>query len=203
MTASITTPAQIVNLALKRIGFKGTVGSLFDGSAWSKAALTIYAQTRDELIRNGEWQFAERVIGGTLLKTAPPGGYAATPWTSAYPAPPWRYEYSYPVDCLDVRSVRTAPAVLPNFDPVFNRFSVENDNGYSPAVKVILCDVPNAIITYAGQITDPSTWEPDFVEAMAASLGRRLAPELVGLDSVKLAAADEQSSDQLANNRQG
>jgi hypothetical protein len=69
---------------------------------------------------------------------------------------------------------------------------MENDNTYNPPQRVILCNVPNAICLYTGQITNPIDWEPDFIEAFAAALGRRLAPVLMGLEATKLAAADEQ-----------
>ena len=202
MSSSVTTPAQVVNIALGRINPSKRIGSLYDGSPWARAALTIYGQTRDALIRNGDWQFAERLVSGVLLKTAPPIGYFDNPWTPAYPAPPWLFQYAYPDDCLDVRSVRHASTFLPNFNPIFNRFSVENDKSYPTPVKVVLCDVPSALITYAGQVTDPSTWEPDFVEAMAAALARRLAP-IKDHSLVSLEAADEQAAFGTAINNKG
>ena len=190
-TLSISMPEDVVNLALARAGFVERVNSLYDGTMLAKKARDIYSQTRDDMIRNGEWEFAERVASGSVLKQAPGnGGYIVTPWTPAYPAPPWLFEYSYPSDCLKVRSVRYSQTFLPNFNPIYNRFSVENDTSYTPPVKVILCDVPGAIITYAAQVTDPTTWETDFVEAVAAALSRRLAP-LKDLNAAQLAARDE------------
>ena len=204
MATGLSSPADVVNLALGRIGFKGRVGSLYDGSMAAKLALTFYSQTRDQLIRDGNWAFAERIAEGVLLKSAPQSGYnPGVPWSPTYPALPWFYEYVYPSDCLKVRSMRPQAIYIPNFVPQYNVFSEENDNSYNPPVKVILCNVPNAIITYAGQVTDPTTWEASFIEAFSAALGRRLAPGLVGLESAKLEIQDEQAETALADRTQG
>ena len=202
MPASLQSPADVINASLVRIGYKLRLGSLYDGSMAARRALDIYAQTRDEMLRQNDWQFAERNLQLTLLKQAPATGYALG-WTTAYPPLPWIFEYEYPTDCLKVRSVKSAPAFVPNFDPQPNIFGLENDNSYTPAAKVILCNVPNAILVYTGQVTDPTTWEADFSESLCAALGRRLAPVLVGLDAAKLGAADEQATMNVAEREQG
>lgn len=204
MTASVQSPADVVNLALRRIGYRLRVGSLYDGSEAAKKALDIYGQTRDALLRAGDWGFAERNVPMNLLKSAPPGGY--TPpltWTSAYPPLGWLFEYTYPTDCLRVRAVKGTSIFTPNFDPQPNVFSEENDNSFSPPRKVILCNVPAAILVYTGQVTDPATWEADFVEALAAGLARRLAASLASADFVKLEGGDEQMEAMVAASEQG
>lgn len=204
MVFIITSPEDVINLSLARIGYKMRIGSIFDGSLASKKALDIYSQTRDEMLRLGEWDFAERNLAMTLLKQAPPYGYIPPiEWTPAYPSLPWLYEYAYPTDCLKVRSVRSRTLFPINYDPLPRVFMVENDNAFTPAQKVILCNVPDAILTYTGQITDPTTWEVDFVEALAAALGRRLAPSLIGLENAKMAAADEISALSVAETERG
>lgn len=204
MPSSIQSPEDVVNLALARIGFKGRIGSIFEGSAAAKKALDIYAQTRDELLRQFDWGFAERNLDLTLLKTAPAGGYIPPiTWNSTYPPLPWFFEYAYPLDCLKVRAVKATPIFIPEFDPQPNVFSVENDNALTPSAKVILCNIPGAVLTYTGQITDPTAWEADFAEALAASLGRRLAPTLANADIAKAEASDEISSTAEAESEQG
>lgn len=204
MPVSITSPADAVNLALRRIGYKGRVGNLFEGSAAAKDALDIYAQTRDELLRKGDWGFAERNLNMALLKSAPVGGYIPpNVWTPAFPPLPWRFEYAYPGDCLDVRAIKAEALFVIDFDPQPVTFTIANDNTFAPPQKVILCNVPNAILTYTGQVTDPTTWEADFVEAFSAALGRRLAPALVGMEAAKLIVSDEQASSSVAQSVQG
>ena len=199
MAASVSSPADVVNLALARIGYKLRISDLYDGSAPAKVALTVYAQTRDELLSDGNWEFAERNTPGVLLKQAPVGGYIPpTVWTSAYPALPWMYSYQFPSDALKVRAVKTTPLFGFNPDPQAQLYSIDNDNGFAPPQRVVLCNLANAIIVYTGQVTDPTTWDVAFVEAMAAAVGRRMAPQLVGLDGAKLAASDEQVEGQIA-----
>ncbi|HQT65346.1 MAG TPA: hypothetical protein PLO16_12620 [Acidocella sp.] len=204
MVASVSTPEDVINLALVRMGYKTRIGSIWEGSMAAKKALDIYSQTRDELLRAGDWDFAERNVALTLLKSAPLGGYIPPiVWSSQYPALPWLYEYNYPTDCLKVRAVKSTPIFVPNFDPQPVLYSVDNDNSLTEPSKVILTNAANAILVYAGQITDPQDWESDFTEAMASALGRRLAPVLTGMDSAKLEAADESAEDQMAAGEQG
>ena len=46
-------------------------------------------------------------------------------------------------------------------------------------------------------------WEPDCVETFSAALGRRLAPNLVGMEAAKLLVADEQMAQAVAEREQG
>jgi len=206
MASVIVSPADVVNLSLQRIGYKGRIGNIFDGSEAAKDALDIYSQTRDDLLREGEgWPFASRSVAATLLKSAPVGGYfPPNTWTSAYPAQPWRFEYSYPTDCLELRACKPAVFFVPNFMPQPYTFAISNDNGFTPSRRVILSNVQDAMLIYTGQVTDPALWPPDFVEAFAAALGQRLAGSLMkSLDMVKLEAADTAAETAEANRKQG
>ena len=200
MPASLQSPADILNATLTRIGYKDRVGSLLEGSKAAKKALDIYAQTRDELLRLGEWPFAQRDTNGSLIKAAPAGGYLpATPWSNTYPPLPWLFEYLYPSDCIKVRAVKPAPILVPNFSPQPHLFAIANDGNQ----RVILSNVANAVVTYVGQVTDPTQMPPDFIEAFCASLARRLAPVLANMDAVKMEAQDEQVETALAERQQG
>lgn len=129
MVASVQNPADIINIALRRMGYKLRVGSLLDGSEAASQALDIYAQTRDELLRAGEWGFAERNVSLTVLKAAPAGGYfPPTFWSNTYPPIPWGYEYAYPDDCLKVRALKPAPLFLFDPDPQPNLYAIANDD---------------------------------------------------------------------------
>lgn len=208
MVASVGSPADLCNIALTRMGWKGPrIASLFDGSAAAQKFLDLYAQTRDELLRNDiyDWGFAERNVSLTLLKAAPPGGYfPPNLWNpTVNPPPGWTYSYAYPADCLKVRAVKPVPLFNINWDPQPQVFSIDNDNSASPAVRVILCNVPNAVLVYTGQITDSTTWDVAFTGALAAKLERAIAAGLVGMDAAKMAAQDEAQAMQIANTEQG
>ena len=93
-TFAIQSPEDLLNNTLVRLGFKLRIGSIWEGSEQAKKALDIYVQTRDTLLRDGDWPFAERDVQPTLLKAAPPNGYVPpTVWSSAYPPLPWANEY--------------------------------------------------------------------------------------------------------------
>ena len=205
MTYAVQSPADLVNLALRRVGYKQNVGSLYDGSAQAQVALDIYAHTRDEFLRGTDAGFCERNVVGTLLKQARAEGYfPPNGWDPAVNPPlPWYYEYAYPTDALKIRSVRKAALFVLDYDPQPNTFTVENDNYLSPPQRVILCNVPDAVFVYTGQVTDLTTWDTGALEAFAAALGRRLAPALIGLEAAKMAASDEQNAAAMDSMEQG
>lgn len=191
MASVITSPADVVNLALAGIGHTDRIGSIYEGSKAAKQALDIYSQTRDEMMRTVDYGFAARNVDLLLLKSAPAGGYVPpNPWSGANNPPiPWMFEYAYPSDCLKIRAIKAQPIFVLDYDPQPVVFNITNDSFYTPARKVVLCNVQNAMMVYTGQVTDPTTWEADFVEAFAAELGRRLAPVLANMDAAKYAAA--------------
>lgn len=205
MSPVLTSPVMIVNDALVRLGVKQRIGNLFDGSAASKAALDIYGQTRDQQLRAGEWGFARRDVSMTLLKSAPTSGYSGDWNPTEYPPLPWRFAYEYPDDCLKVRAIRPPLIFLPDFDPqpiVYDTPNVPTDDDPPSTVKVIVCNVEDAILTYTGQVTDPTLWETTFVEAFSASLARRLA-EVIASGKLQFEAADEQLEGAQARMTQG
>jgi len=204
MPSSVSSPEDVINIALVRIGYKTRVGSIWEGSMASKLALSIYAQTRDELLRSFDWSFAERNVGMTLIKQAPAGGYVPPlVWSSDYPPVPWLYEVAYPTDAMKIRAVKNTPIFVPDFAPQPYVFSVNNDTSLAEPEKVILCNVYPGIIVYTGQVTNPQDWEPDFTEALAAALARRLALALTNLQTEQVAAQDEQTSTMLAEQTRG
>lgn len=125
-----STPADVVNLALKKVGYRLRVGNLLDGSEASQHALDIYGQTRDQLQRQGNWGFVQRTAALTLLKSAPQGGYIPpTTWNPTnYPQLPWAYEYAYPEDMLELRALKQTPLFLFNPNPQPVLFAIANDN---------------------------------------------------------------------------
>lgn len=206
MASVITTPADVINLSLQRIGYPGRIANLYDGSVAAKDALDIYSQTRDDMLRDGDWPFASRSIEAVLLKSAPAGGYIPpNGWNPAsHPPQPWRFEYEYPDDCLKVRACKPTAYFLPNFAPKPYLFAIANDANYTPKRRVVLSNVADALMVYTGQITDPSNWPPDFIEEFAAALGQRLAPSLMkSVEMTKLEAADTAKEGAEAARQQG
>ena len=171
-------PEHVVNMALRRIGYPIPVGYLLEGSPAARVAVELYGQTRDELMRAADWDFARQSAVLVLLKTSPVGGYGwANPWSSIFPPVPWNFEYAYPTGCLMVRSVRTTPTLLNVYDPQPNIFTLADDPSVTPS-KVILSNLANAVAVFTGRITDPAQWNDSFTEALVAALATRLQAAL-------------------------
>lgn len=196
MAISTSTPADVANNSLTRLGYKLRVGSLLDGSNQSQVILQVYGQTRDELLRNFDYDFAKRTIALSLLKSAPPGGYFPPNTWDPTSMPPvgFLFEYAYPSDCVKIRNLVPQPSFVVNMNPQPIDFTEFNDNGYVPPRRTILTNVANAIASYTGRVTDPTNWDVAFAEAFAAALARRIGPSLVSLDAAKAESADEQVS---------
>lgn len=189
MPASVTSPADVVNLALRKLGRSDRVGNLYDGSAAAKAALDIYAQTRDALLRQSDWGFAEKIAAAALSGSAAPA--------------PWSVEYTYPTDCMRLRNLFNASYLADKNNPLPVLYTVADDPARG---KVIWCNAAAATLVYTAQVTDPARWEPLFVAALAEALagwlgtpqGRAAVPE-----PGKPAAADGRSMADLAQRIEG
>lgn len=157
MTAVITDAAGVCNLALAKIGYKLRIGSLYDGTLAAKKLLDVYGITRDAVLRAGDWNFAQKTA--TLVPSA-----AAAPY-------PWTNSYTYPADCLRVRSIYDPTAIVDLNNPLPSLWQVADD----PVVgRLILTRAPFSTAVYTVQETDPSEWDPMFLDALATALGRNL-----------------------------
>lgn len=193
----------IMNQALRAGGIPKRINDFYEGSEAAKVALELFGQCRDELIDGHDWAFTRRVVPLTLLKGPPPAnGYNfAQPWSNIYPQPGFLYEYVYPADCIDLRAIIAPPGPMPDLDPVPANWRIDNDPtpvvsgdppvATGPQAKVILANTTDAIAVYRGQVTDPTLWEPSFVEALVASLGKKFAVAFgASADSVKMGEAE-------------
>src|SRR4029077_16489455 len=113
-------PEDLCNQALVEIGYPDRIASLEEGTRAADAALEVYRQVRDELLRAGGFPLARRAnIPLVLLKGPPPpgGDNPGQPWSQQYPAPGFLYQYGYPSDCLDLKAIIPAPGAMFDLDP--------------------------------------------------------------------------------------
>lgn len=100
----MTDLVDIINLALQAIGTRTTVASLSENSNEAIQANLVIARLRDDLLRMAPWDCATNYASLTYITSTP--GTPENPtagtalWQKGQPAPPWAYEYQYPVDCL-------------------------------------------------------------------------------------------------------
>ena len=175
---AVQSPEDVVNLALTRVGHPFRVTNIMDGSPQASAALNVYAQTRDELLRQKNWDFAKVIVSAATT------GYTAPP--------PWVVEYTYPDDCLKIRQLFNSIYLASTNNPVPTYYTIGQN--VSLAQKVIWSNTYFATIVYTKQVTAPTEWEADFTELMAAALGKRLAPILQKLEIVKTEDNDEKAA---------
>lgn len=103
----MTTSADIVNRALGFLGTRTTVTAAELASNGSNEAIQanlIYVPYRNQLLRMAPWNCAFNTASLNLISAVPgtPENTSAATniWVKGQPAPPWAYEYQYPVDCL-------------------------------------------------------------------------------------------------------
>jgi hypothetical protein len=205
MAIVLTSPELVCNAALTRVGWTGgLIANMYDGTVQSNAALAIYGQTRDALLRSFDWGFAEFNAPLTLLKTAPVFGYSppstTSSWTTSYPPPPWIYEYQYPADCVKIRTLRSTNPVIPSFDPAPNTYRIADDTSLTSSnTKVVLTNLSAAFAIYTGQVTNPALWDDGFADSLIADLASKLGPLLKeGAQQQQLEMADEMKTQAAA-----
>lgn len=100
----MTTEVDIANLAFQAIGTRTTIASLTENSNSAIQANLAFTNTRDALLRMAQWNCATNWANATLISAVPGTPENTTAgtalWAKGLPAPPWVYEYQYPVDCL-------------------------------------------------------------------------------------------------------
>lgn len=179
----MTSPVEVVNIALAEIGIQKSISSFNDNSTEAKVAKLLYQPKIDALFRAARWNCAKKQGNLTLLKAISIDGV-----TSTDPPPrPWYYEYLYPADCLqlrylipdflvsgDVNPPLTTAVVLATYQWVgqgASPFSVANDTVNTVPTRVILTNLQNAIGVYTFRVEDPTQWDPQFLAAATSFLG--------------------------------
>lgn len=207
----MTSVLDIANRALSAVGTRsgasGSVSALQSLSAPSNEAFQVNLllnPTRDDLLRAAPWNFCQKSVLLTLLKSAPgTPENTTTPdgWTNAYPPPPWLYEYAYPSDCLRLNQIKSTigysgvsggygfPVLAGGVESspgAMRKFKVATDTDVNGnPITVILSNLDGALGIYTAQITNPAQWDPNFQQAMVTSLAARLAMPLTGSAALK------------------
>lgn len=146
----MTTNVDIANQALQKIGTRTTLTSLAENSNEAIQINICLTDHRDQLLRMAPWDCAFNFNLLTYI-TSQPGtpenaASTATTWSKGLPAPPWAYEYQYPVDCLKacyiipglqtgvVDGIPIFPAGVGVFSPLYGgpavKFKVSIDQFY-------------------------------------------------------------------------
>ncbi len=116
----MTTLADICNRALQVPGTRTTVTSAELNSNNTNEAIQLnlqLANTRRRLLRMAPWNCAFKTANLVYVTSSPGTPENESPqttlWQPGQPAPPWAYEYQFPVDCL--RACQLIPATQTGF----------------------------------------------------------------------------------------
>lgn len=155
------TVEMLCNMALDRLGYPRHIGDIFEGSPAARVMLEVYSQMRDEVMAMGDWPFARRVVALTAV-------------AGQTPPSPWLFEYTYPTDCLRVIQVKPGPLTggARSQDPQPVLWDIFNDQRPATPVQAILTDQTTAILSYMARVTDPATWNPQFIAVFVAALAK-------------------------------
>ena len=135
----------ICNQALIALG-GATIASLTENSKNARLCNAIYNQTRDNVLTDHVWNFAQkRAVLATLAD--PPV------WDEDW----MTVRYQKPTDCLKINFVSIESAIV----------KIESDK--------ILSNETGLKIKYTERVTDPMKFFPKFVEALVARLSAELA----------------------------
>lgn len=154
----MTTAVTICNIALARIGVSTFITSLSEASNEARNCSLFYEQVRDYVLRDFDWNFAEKRVALADAGTPPSE---------------WAYKYSYPSDCIRARYIATPGLRNPRNDQRVE-FKIANDGGR----KVIYTNMPNAELVYTYRVEDPTLFDPMFSSAVSYKLASEIAMPL-------------------------
>jgi hypothetical protein len=124
-----------------------------------------YAQVRDELMQRQPWPWADGVQSLALLPVEPVG---------------WQFAYARPSGCLRPRAVVDMQGANIIGRRRLNHMNASVLTRYAWTATsvgdalVICCDLPDALLWFTRESTNPATWSPLFRQALVAELSVRL-----------------------------
>ncbi len=158
---------QICNLALSRLGTRATIASLDESSTEARLCKATYADCRDTLLRDFDWNFARRVETLALRVEAPPSG--------------WTYTYSVPNKCARFRGIWSGPR--PTGAPVDWAIGSVADSNGNDAVA-IFTNQSAAEGCYTRVVESSELFSAGFVQALSWRLAETIALPITSKDSM-------------------
>lgn len=186
----MTDEVDICNRALQQAGARDRITALAQsGSNEAYQCNLIFTSVRNQVLRMARWNFCRRTINMALLKAAPGTPENATitntQWTpAAAPAPPWLYEYEYPLDCMIFWYLLAQPAsaVAVNNVPIFSTpaYTFDPLMGSVPQKFTVATDIAG----FARPISAITQANPVAVTAFTHTLATGNSVRLVGIQGM-------------------
>jgi len=140
----VSSPEEICNLALAKMGHEGFITSLSEDSKGAKYMNVFYQPVRDELIRSHLWRFARKRAVLAPLTDTPAFNNGGENY------------FQYPNDCI--RIVGTDKEFFQSYIP----WSREGDK--------IVAESTVLKLVYLSRVTNVSFFDPSFVDTFATRL---------------------------------
>lgn len=177
----------ICNMALAHFG-GGNISSLTEDSEQARLVETLYDNCLEQTFASFQWSFAnvEQALASSVTTRNS-----------------WNYVYAYPANCARMIRVYAAGCAREAKKEPFKIFT-------TGAVKLIACDIEDAIGEFTYIITDPTLFSPGFVKAFSYYLAAELVTAMTGnaqkaqemMQKFQLSLADAQYTDAVENNEQ-
>ena len=157
----------ICNLALAHLGVTKSIENLdTDDSAEATVCRRFYETTKDSVLRDYPWPFAQKSATLNLV--------ANNPTTE------WNYSYRYPTDCLMIRRIYSGLRTDTNDTRV--RYEITRDS----SGRLIYSDEQTPVCEYTMRNDDPEQYPPDFQMALSYRIAFYIAPAVTGGDPFNL-----------------
>lgn len=153
----MTSEVQIANLALDELG-ESHIASLAQNVKAARVINSLFAPTRDALLRSHPWNFATRRANIAADATAPEFGYTT--------------KYAVPTGCLRVLEVRAS-----DLYPV---------DDYKIEQGFILCNNTGALyVRYIERVEDTEKFDSLFVTALALNLALKGEKRIADMEATR------------------
>jgi hypothetical protein len=187
----MTTSVDLCNLALDQIAARTTIVAIDPPTPTNSIAAQVaarnYQMQVEAVFQSAHWNSARRQKKLFLLKAAM--GTPENPSGDLLPRPPipWRYEYAYPPDCLQMRFViPTSGREIPGGTVIMTNVGVEHNTRINAAmpfvpaidldddsgeeIKIILTNARHAEGVYTGRIDNIDLWGAALRNAVVGTL---------------------------------
>lgn len=201
----MTSPVDLCNLALDQISARSNITGISPpsppGNLSAQVATRTYQPQVNAVFRAAHWNSARLQKPLTLLKAAVgtpenPSGYDSNGNLVPVPPVPWRYEYSWPSDCLLLRFVIPRPNVpIAGSAPIMTSVGISNqplvntampfvpaidDDLSGNQIKVILTNAQKAQAVYTARIDNCDLWDASLQNAVIGVLAAWFAMPITG-----------------------
>lgn len=158
-----TSDTIICNYALKHLGIP-SISSLTEGGKVADACNELYEQSRDFVLQDYDWGFAERRAYGAVLSDETIFGYD--------------YAYAFPSDALKIRRIYEDAV---GSEPI--KFTINAASDLNS--QMVLTDEYQAVLVYTAKITNPNVFSKAFEVALSWKLASDLAIPLTKSASIE------------------